>query len=62
MVEGLTIFRDSFRGFDDCFVLIGGTACYLWMGERALDFRTRMVKPVERIHPQALAWGARSCL
>ncbi len=39
MVEGLTTFRDRFRGLEDCYVLIGGTACDLWMGDRALDFR-----------------------
>lgn len=39
MVEGLTTFRDRFRGLQDCYVLIGGTACDLWMGDRALEFR-----------------------
>jgi hypothetical protein len=29
MVGGLTIFRDRFRGLEDCYVLIGGTACDL---------------------------------
>lgn len=56
MVEGLTMFRDRFRGLDDCYVLIGGTACDLWMGERALDFRATkdldMVLVVEALRPQ----------
>ncbi len=56
MVEGLTIFRDRFRGLDDCYVLIGGTACDLWMGERALDFRATkdldMVLVVEALRPE----------
>ena len=56
MVEGLTIFRDRFRGLDDCYVLIGGTACDLWMGEQALDFRATkdldMVLVVEALRPE----------
>ena len=56
MVEGLTIFRDRFRGLEDCYVLIGGTACDLWMGERALDFRATkdldMVLVVEALRPE----------
>lgn len=56
MVEGLAVFRDRFRGLDDCYVLIGGTACDLWMGERALDFRATkdldMVLVVEALRPE----------
>lgn len=55
MVEGLAVFRDRFRGLDDCYVLIGGAACDLWMGERALDFRVTkdldMVLVVEALRP-----------
>ena len=32
MVKGLELFRNWFAGFEDCYVLIGGTACDLWMG------------------------------
>jgi hypothetical protein len=39
MVKGLELFRDWFAGFEDCYALIGGAACDLWMGERGLDFR-----------------------
>jgi hypothetical protein len=28
-----------FAGFEDCFILIGGTACDLWMGEKGIPFR-----------------------
>ncbi len=56
MVEGLALFRDRFRGLDDCYVLIGGTACDLWMGERALDFRATkdldMVLVAEALRPE----------
>jgi hypothetical protein len=39
MVKGLELFRDWFVGFADCYTLIGGAACDLWMGERGLEFR-----------------------
>jgi hypothetical protein len=39
MVKGLDLFRDWFSEFTDCYTLIGGGACDLWMGERGLEFR-----------------------
>jgi hypothetical protein len=39
MVKGLDLFREWFKGFTDCYTLIGGGACDLWMGERGLEFR-----------------------
>lgn len=39
MVKGLDLFREHFRGFADCYLLIGGTACDLAMGEVDLEFR-----------------------
>lgn len=39
MVEGLEKFKKHFAGFEDCFVLIGGAACDVWMGESGLEFR-----------------------
>jgi hypothetical protein len=39
MVKGLELFRDFFRGYEDCYTLIGGAACDLWMGELGLKFR-----------------------
>ncbi|MDY7579302.1 hypothetical protein RGU70_13350 [Herbaspirillum sp. RTI4] len=39
MIQGLTIFRDFFAGFEDRYTLIGGVACYLNMAEAELDFR-----------------------
>ncbi len=35
MVTGLERFIDHFQNFTDVFVLIGGTACDLWMGSIA---------------------------
>ena len=40
MVEGLEKFKRHFAGLEDCFVLIGGAACDVWMGENGLEFRT----------------------
>jgi hypothetical protein len=34
MVKGLVIFRAHFQGFADRYVLIGGTACDLAMGDQ----------------------------
>ncbi len=39
MVAGLERFAKRFGRFADSFVLIGGAACDLWMGERELRFR-----------------------
>ena len=55
MVEGLAFFREQFQGFEDCYVMIGGTACDLWMAERALEFRATkdldVVLVVEALRP-----------
>lgn len=39
MVKGLELFRDHFREYADCYLLIGGTASYLALREEGLDFR-----------------------
>lgn len=39
MVVGLPRFRAHFAGFEDCFILIGGAACDLWLGDLGLPFR-----------------------
>jgi len=39
MVKGLDLFREHFREYVDRYVLIGGAACDLAMGEAGLDFR-----------------------
>ena len=41
MVGGLEHFLANFKGFEDHFILIGGTACDLWMGDFGLTFRGR---------------------
>jgi hypothetical protein len=39
MVKGLDIFQKHFRPYADRYVLIGGAACDLAMGEAGIDFR-----------------------
>jgi hypothetical protein len=39
MGRGLDYFRAYFKGFQDSYVLIGGVACDLAMGEAGIDFR-----------------------
>ena len=39
MVNGLEHFMEHFAGFEEEFILIGGTACDLWMGSFGLGFR-----------------------
>lgn len=56
MVIGLQYFLTYFAGFEDCFILIGGTACDLWMGERGLVFRATkdldMVLVADALRPE----------
>jgi hypothetical protein len=40
MVEGLHLFAARFKGLEDGYVLIGGAACDLWLGEQGLNFRS----------------------
>lgn len=39
MVVGLDKFIEHFKGMEDAYILIGGTACDLWMGSYGLPFR-----------------------
>lgn len=39
MVRGIDSFREWFAGYEDQYVIIGGTACDLLMTEEGLDFR-----------------------
>ncbi len=55
MVRGLDTFKDHFRGYEDQYVLIGGTACSLAMEEAGLRFRVTedldIVLCIEAIKP-----------
>lgn len=39
MVNGVDSFREKFKGYEDCYTVIGGTACDILMSEAGLDFR-----------------------
>lgn len=39
MVAGFESFREHFKGYEDCYTIIGGTACDILMSEAAVDFR-----------------------
>ena len=39
MVTGIDSFREKFRGFEDCYTVIGGAACDILMSEADVDFR-----------------------
>lgn len=39
MIKGLDSFKSFFKGFEDSYTIIGGTACYLIMESMDLDFR-----------------------
>ena len=39
MVQGIETFRAAFRGFEECFVLIGGAACAEWFAAQRREFR-----------------------
>ena len=60
MVDGFTEFKEWFKGFEEQYVIIGGTACDLLISEQGGDFRaTRdidMVLIVEAVTPE---FGAR---
>lgn len=39
MIQGLSTFRDFFKGFEEHYTLIGGVACHLSMEQAGIDFR-----------------------
>lgn len=39
MVSGFDSFRERFKGYEDCYTIIGGTACDILMNEAGLNFR-----------------------
>ena len=39
MVRGIEHFKESLRGFEDEYVLIGGAACSMWYSEHVPEFR-----------------------
>lgn len=63
MVTGLDSFRERFSGYEDCYTIIGGTACDILMSEAGLDFRaTRDIDMILLIEERfaefaAIFWG-----
>ena len=47
MVEGIDSFKEKFRGFEDCYTVIGGAACDILMAEADIDFR--LTKDIDMI-------------
>lgn len=39
MVIGIDTFKEAFKGYEDCYTIIGGTACDILMNKANLDFR-----------------------
>lgn len=56
MVTGIERFKEWFRGYEDHYVIIGGTACDLLMGDAGLSFRGTkdidLVLIVEAVTPE----------
>lgn len=39
MVMGFEVFKEAFKGYEDCYTIIGGTACDILMSKANLNFR-----------------------
>ena len=60
MVLGIEKFKEWFRGFEDSYAIIGGTACDLLMREEGLDFRgTKDIDLVLIVEAVTLEFGKR---
>lgn len=47
MVAGIELFREHFKGYEDCYTIIGGAACDILMSEANIDFR--LTKDIDMI-------------
>ena len=60
MVRGIKSFREWFRGYEEQYAIIGGTACDLLMTEEGLDFRaTKDIDLVLIIESVDASFGSR---
>ena len=50
MVNGFTKFKEKFQGFENQYVIIGGTACDLIMENEELPFRATKDVDLSLIH------------
>ena len=41
MVMGFEVFKEAFKGYEDCYTIIGGTACDILMGNIDADGKVR---------------------
>ena len=58
MVSGFDSFREHFAGYEDCYTIIGGTACDILMTDAALEFRaTKDVDMIVRLEERFPAFG-----
>ena len=39
MIMGFEVFKEALKGYEDCYTIIGGTACDILMGKANLNFR-----------------------
>ena len=59
MVSGFDSFRERFQGYEDCYTIIGGTACDILMNEVGLDFRaTKDIDMILLIEERFAAFAA----
>lgn len=47
MVKGMQLFREKFKGFEECYTIIGGAACDILMSEANIEFR--LTKDIDMI-------------
>lgn len=52
MVSGFTKFKERFQGFENQYVIIGGTACDLIMENEELPFRATSLVELEMLFIQ----------
>lgn len=59
MVVGIDILKEAFKGYEDCYTIIGGTACDILMNKANLDFRaTRDIDMILLIENRFEEFGA----
>ena len=59
MVNGFDSFREKFKGYEDCYTIIGGTACTILMDEVGLEFRaTKDIDMILLIEERFAAFAA----
>lgn len=60
MVRGIDSFRKHFVGYEDCYTIIGGTACEILMSDAALEFRaTKDIDIILLVEDRFVEFGKR---